>query len=416
MTAPLAPIAALLLSVAFLLMGNGLQGTLLPIRANIEAFSTLEVGILGSSYFLGFAAGCLLGARVVRRVGHIRAFTAMVSIASTTALVHALVPSPVAWWFLRAATGFCFAVLYMIIESWLNERSTNETRGSIFSVYTIINLSVLTLGQLMITLYDPAAFPLFALASILVSIAAVPVAMTTAPAPAPLGDVRIRIRRLFNMSPVGFAGCLAVGLANGSFWALGPVFAQQSGMNVAGVAFFMSVTVIAGALGQWPLGRASDMVDRRKIIIGACLAGALAGVGMVVFNEFWGRGILVFSFLFGVFAFPLYALSVAHTNDFVPPEDYVEVASGLLLVYAIGAVIGPMAASGAMAFMGPDGLFGFTAFVHAAMALFTIYRMRMRARPPEEERAAFAESLLTAQTVSPMDPAAKSAAEEEPAT
>ncbi len=397
-------------------MGNGLQGTLLPIRANIEAFSTLEVGIMGSSYFLGFAAGCILGPRVVRRVGHIRAFTAMVSIASTTALVHALVPSPIAWWLLRAATGFCFAVLYMIIESWLNERSTNETRGSIFSVYTIINLSVLTLGQLMITLYDPAAFPLFALASILVSIAAVPVAMTRAPAPAPLGDVRIRIRRLFEMSPVGFAGCLAVGLVNGSFWALGPVFAQQSGMNVAGIAFFMSVTVIAGALGQWPLGRASDMIDRRKVIIGACLAGALAGVGMVVFNDFWGRGILAFSFLFGVFAFPLYALAVAHTNDFVPPEDYVEVASGLLLVYAIGAVIGPMVASGTMAFAGPDGLFGYTAFVHAAMALFTIYRLRMRARAPEEERAAFTESLLTAQTVSPMDPAAKSAAEEGPVT
>lgn len=416
MTASLAPIAALLLSVAFLLMGNGLQGTLLPIRASIEAFSTLEVGILGSSYFLGFATGCICGPGVVRRVGHIRAFTAMVSIASTVALVHALVPNPVVWWLLRAATGFCFAVLYMIIESWLNERSTNETRGSIFSIYTIINLSVLTLGQLMIILYDPAMFPLFALASILVSIAAVPVALTTAPAPAPLGDVRIRIRRLFGISPVGFGGCLAVGLANGSFWALGPVFAQQSGMNVAGVAFFMSVTVIAGALGQWPLGRASDMIDRRKVIIGACLAGALAGVGMVVFNDFWDRGILAFSFLFGVFAFPLYALAVAHTNDFVPPKDYVEVASGLLLVFAIGAVIGPMVASAIMALAGPDGLFGFTAFVHGTMALFTIYRMRMRARPPEQERAAFRESLLTAQTVSPMDPAAKSEGEEEPAT
>ena len=415
MSARLAPIAALLFSVALLLMGNGLQGTLLPIRANIEAFSSLDLGILGSSYFLGFAAGCLLGTRLVSRVGHIRAFTAMVSIASTVALVHALVPNPIVWWVLRAATGFCFAVLYMIIESWLNERSTNETRGTIFSIYTIINLSVLTLGQLMITLYDPAAFPLFALASILVSIAAVPVAMTTAPAPAPLGDVRIRVRRLFKMSPVGFGGCLAVGMANGSFWSLGPVFAQQSGMDVAGIAFFMSVTVIAGALGQWPLGRASDMIDRRKVIVAACLAGALAGVGLVIFGDLWGRGVLVFSFLFGVFAFPLYALSVAHTNDFVQPEDYVEVASGLLLVYAIGAVIGPMAASSAMAFAGPEGLFGFTALVHASMAFFTLHRLRVRPRPPEEERATFTESLLTAQTVSPMDPAAKSGADEKPA-
>jgi MFS family permease len=244
----------------------------------------------------------------------------------------------------------------------------------------------------------------------------VPVALTTAPAPAPLGEVRVDIRRLFKMSPVGFGGCLAVGMANGSFWALGPVFAQQSGMNVSGVAFFMSVTVIAGAIGQWPLGRISDMIDRRKVIAGACVAGALAGIGMVALNDYWGRGILVFSFLFGMFAFSLYALAVAHTNDFVPPKDYVEVASGLLLVYAIGAVIGPMIASGIMAYTGPDGLFGFTAFVHSVMALFTLYRMRVRARAPEKERAAFRESLLTAQTVSPMDPAAMSDTEEEPAT
>jgi MFS family permease len=406
MTAQLTPIAALLLSVAILLMGNGLQGTLLPIRANIADFSTLNIGILGSFYFLGFAAGCVLGPRAVRRVGHIRAFTAMVSIASTIALVHALISNPALWWLLRAATGFCFATLYMIIESWLNERSTNETRGFIFSVYTIINLSVLTLGQLMIVLDDPAEFPLFALASILVSIAAVPVALTTAPAPQPIGEVRIRIRRLFTMSPVGFSGCLAVGLANGSFWALGPVFAQKIGMNVTGIALFMSVTVIAGALGQWPLGRISDRLDRRKVVIGACTAGALAGVGMAVFGVQWDRGILAFTFLFGIFAFPLYALSVAHTNDFAAPEDYVEVASGLLLVYAMGAVVGPIIASGLMAILGPEGLFAFTAAVHTGLAVFALQRMRMRARAPEEARAEFTESLLTAQTVAAMDPSA----------
>jgi MFS family permease len=411
MLTPLVPIAALLLSVGILLMGNGLQGILLPIRANIEEFSTLNIGLLGSSYFLGFGAGCILGPRIVRRVGHIRAFTAMVSIASTIALVHALIPNPAVWWPLRAATGFCFAALYMIIESWLNERSTNATRGFVFSIYTTINLSVLTLGQLMITLHDPAKFPLFALASILISIAAVPVALTTAQAPAPIGEVRIRIRRLFKMSPVGFAGCLAVGLANGSFWSLGPVFAQEIGMDVTGIAFFMSITVIAGALGQWPLGHISDRLDRRKIIIGACAAGALAGVGMVLFHEQWDRGILVFSFLFGISAFPLYALSVAHTNDFVAPENYVEAASGLLLVYAAGAVVGPIIASGLMAIIGPDGLFAFTAAVHAGLAVFALQRMRMRVRPPEEERAVFTESLLTAQTVAPMDPSAK--AEEE---
>ncbi|MEQ8734776.1 MAG: MFS transporter [Rhodospirillaceae bacterium] len=407
MTASLAPIAALLLSVAFLLTGNGLLGTLLPIRASIEMFSTLEIGILGSSYYLGFAAGCIFGPRLVHRVGHIRAFTAMVAIVSAAALVHAMVSNPLIWWLLRAATGFCFAALFVIIESWLNERSTNTTRGTIFSIYTIINLSVITLGQLMIILYDPATFSLFAIASILVSIAAVPVAMSVAQAPNQIESTKIRIPHLFKLSPVGFCGCLVVGLANGSFWALGPIFAQQSGMRISDIAIFMSVTVIAGALSQWPLGRMSDTYDRRTVILGVCLGGVLSGIFMILFGQTWESGILVFSFFFGAFALPLYAISVAHTNDFAAPEDYVEVGSGLLLAYAVGAVIGPFVASGFMTYAGPNGLFGFTVLVHAALAVFTVYSLRMHARPPEDARATFNESLLIANTTSAINPASE---------
>jgi MFS family permease len=412
MLAALAPVCALLLSVAVLQMGNGLQGTLLPVRASIEAFPTLAIGILGSSYFLGFTGGCILGPRAVRRVGHIRAFTAMVSIASTTALVHALMPNPVVWWLLRALTGFCFAALYMIVESWLNERSTNGTRGLVFSVYYIINLSALTVGQMTINFDHPGSFTLFSLASILVSVALVPVAMSTAPAPAPLCEARLRVRRLWQMSPVGFAGCFFVGLVNGSFWALGPVFAQERGMNISGVALFMSGTLIAGALGQWPLGRASDKMDRRKVISGACVAGALAGLAAAFLTGPGQGGIFLTSFLFGAFAFPLYALCVAHTNDFVAPQEYVEAASGLLLVYGLGAVIGPTVASGLMAELGPHALFAFTAFVHATLALFALQRMWMRTRPPEKERAEFS-SMLAAPTVSPIDPAAASGGREQ---
>ena len=402
----LSPVLALLLSVALLLMGNGLQGTLLPIRATIEAFSTVEIGILGSSYFLGFAAGCILGPRLVRRAGHIRAFTGLVAVASTTALAHVLIIDPVAWWPLRAITGFCFAALYMIIESWLNEASTNETRGLVFSVYTIINLTVLTIGQMMLTLYDPATFPLFCLASILVSLAAVPVAMTTATQPAPVSEVRVRIVRLFKMSPVGFAGSLAVGLGNGSFWSLAPIFAQQHGMGTDGVALFMSVTVIAGAIGQWPLGRASDRMDRRRIIIFACVAGALAGWAMALFGGQLGSWILIASFAYGAFAFPVYSLSVAHTNDFAQPDEYVETASGLLLVFALGAVVGPMIASAIMAYLGPTGLFGFTALVHILLAAFTYYRMSIRDAPEADQRRDFTETLIDVQTVAPLDSSA----------
>ena len=280
MTPAFAPITALLISVAMLLMGNGLQGTLLPVRANLEAFSATDIGVLGSSYFLGFAAGCLYGPRLIRRAGHIRAFTALVALASCVVLVHSLFLTPVLWWGLRAMTGFCFAVLYMIIESWLNEKSTNETRGFVFSLYTIINLTVITIGQLMLGLDRPEDFQLFILASILVSLAAVPIALTRAEAPMAPRSVKIRVWHLYKLSPVGVVGCLAVGLANGSFWALAPVFAQNKGADTWGVAVFMSVAVIAGALGQWPLGRLSDKTDRRKVIIGAACGSATAGRSM----------------------------------------------------------------------------------------------------------------------------------------
>lgn len=398
-----APIGALLLSTTILLAGNGLQGILLPIRAQIEAFSTLHIGVLGSAYFLGFAAGCLLAPHIVRRVGHIRSFIAMVCIASSAALAHALLLEPLVWWTLRAITGFCFAALYMVIESWLNDRSTTETRGSIFSIYTIITLTVLSIGQLMITFYDPADFPVFCIVGILISLAAVPVALTATQAPEPINTVRLRLGFLYRASPVGLVGCLTTGLTNGSFWSLGPVFAEQSGMNVSGAAFFMSMTVIAGALGQAPLGFTSDRMDRRKVIAFSCIAAATAGIGMALLNKLVGLGILVFTVLFGAFGFPLYALCVTHTNDNVSPEAYVETASGLLLTYAIGAMIGPLLASALMDLIGEEGLFAFTATIHGAMATFAMNGMRRRAPVPKEDRTIFADALLTAQTVAPLD-------------
>lgn len=410
MTHALAPVAALLLSAAILLMGNGLQGTLLPVRAHLEAFSTFDIGLLGSSYFLGFAAGCILGPYVVRRVGHIRAFTAIVSITSTTALLHVLIVDSIAWLPLRALTGFCFATLYMIIESWLNEKATNQTRGLVFSVYTAINLSVMTAGQMMLTLDDPAQFGLFALASVLVSLAAVPVALTRADAPPAPSTVRIRLNHLYRLSPVGFVGALVVGLVNGSFWSLGPVFAQRNDLNTTGIAVFMSVTVIAGAITQYPLGRFSDRWDRRKMIITASAGAASAGLGMVaLFGLLPGGflvGVLVFGALFGAFALPLYSICAAHMNDYVESGGFVEAASGLLLLYGLGAAVGPLMASAAMRYGGTNALFGYTALVHVGLVGFTVYRMSRRASLSEAERMSFTESVLVTQTVAPMDPLA----------
>ena len=401
-----APIAALLFSAALLLTGSGLQGALLPVRAYVESFTTLQVGILGAAYFLGFAGGCLIGSRIVRRVGHIRTFTAMVSLASAMVLAHAMVLNPVVWWICRGITGLSFAGLFMVIESWLNERSTNENRGRMFSIYTFINFTVVAVGQMMLTLADPRAFTLFASAAILISLAALPVALTRAEAPAPLQSVRLRLPYLYRCAPIGFAGAAVVGLGNGAFWSLAPVYVLESplGGGADTVAVFMSLAVVSGAIAQWPFGHLSDRVDRRIVILVSCIGSAVVGIAMGMFAHRWAAGLWVFPCLFGWFVFPLYALCAAYMNDWIESGEFVEAAGVLLLLFAVGSVAGSVAAAAAMQVLGPSGLFFFTATVHGLLALFTVARMQVRAALPIAEQEPFAESIQAAYTVAPIDP------------
>ncbi len=403
MISTLAPFGALFLSIAMLLMGNGLQGVLLVVRAGIEGFTSLEIGLLGSGYYVGFLLGCLLGPYFIARVRHIRAFTAMVSIASTTVLVHALITVPWVWWSLRLITGFCFAAVFMVIESWLNASSSNHNRGLVFGVYSTINLVVITAGQLMLTLDDPAMFSLFAVTSLLVSLAAVPVALTRSPEPDPPETLRIRLLYLYRSSPVGFAGAFASGLVNGAFWALGPLFAQRHAQDTTSVAIFMSIAVMAGALGQWPIGRVSDTRDRRVPIIVVCLVSAAAALGVAAASVYWPIGVYYLIAVYGFFAFALYALCVAHVNDFVEVDGFVEAAGGLLLMFGIGAVIGPALGSLAMQTFGRGGLFLVIAAILLALGGFALVRMHRRAPVPEEERGEFATALATTVTVSNVD-------------
>jgi MFS family permease len=417
MGATFTPIAALLLSAAILLMGTGLQSTLLPLRAEIEAFSTFNIGVLGSTYYIGFAAGCIWAPRLVRRVGHIRTFTAMVAIASVAPLVHNILPSVVLWWLVRAVTGFCLAALFMIIESWLNEKATNENRGVVFSAYTIISLTVVTLGQLMINLSEPGSFILFSLAAILVSLAAVPISLTRASSPAPVQTVKIRIRYLYRLSPVGVIGALLVGAQQGAFWALGPIFARRIGFEIFEITLFMSAAVIGGALGQWPLGKLSDRLDRRKVLLGACFVAAVVGLAIRVLYPTLGSGVLILTMLWGMSAFPLYSICAAHMNDHVEGGGFVEASSGLLLTFAAGAIVGPIIVSPFMMFITPYALFGWTAFFQIVLAVFIVYRMRIREAVPEARRGSFVDALNEIQTVlpipiSPTDDQARAATDE----
>ncbi|MCP1335385.1 MFS transporter [Futiania mangrovi] len=383
----LGSVVALLVSVGLLLMGNGLQTTLLPIRAAIENFSGVAIGIMGSAYFVGFVSGCVLGPRLVRRAGHIRAFAAFVALASAVAIIHPLWVDPVAWWALRAATGFCFAILYLVIESWLNERSTNETRGLVMSVYIMVNFAAIAVGQLLIVTYDPALFPLFSIASILVSVASVPITLSRAAAPAPIEVVRIRPVKLYRSSPVGVVGCFVVGLFNGAFWSLGPTAVTGSGFDANTAAVFMSAAVAGGALMQYPLGRVSDRIDRRLVLMGICLAAAV--VSGVLFLGGFGLPLMVAGALFGAASLPGYAIAAAHAFDHAAPGEAVETSAGLLLANGAGSVVGPIGASLVMEGAGAFGLFAFTAAMQVMLAVFVAARMRVRAAPAQEEKTDF---------------------------
>ena len=397
----LAPVAALLIGVSILLTGQGLQGTLLPVRASLEAFSTVSIGIMGAAYFFGFTLGCLRGGDLVGRVGHVRVFLAMTALGSSAPLLHGLFLSPVAWALLRMIAGFCFAVLYVVIESWLNERSTNENRGVVFSTYAMISLSVLAAGQMMTLLYDPAGLQLFAIASVLVSLGAIPVALSTSPSPEIPTSVEVNLRRLFRISPAAATGCLATGLANGAFWSLAPVFTGSISPEPSLAAWFMTATVLGGALSQWPLGYLSDRIGRRKILIAAAAIGV--GIAIVIVTSL---GELTFvraciaGLIWGAVAFPLYAIAVAHANDYAEADDYVMISSGLLLMYGVGAIVGPAAASAIMTWTNAAGLYGFTGAVHLCLAGFVAYRMWRRESAPEEAHMAFGDALATAHTAS----------------
>ena len=405
MSQAIGPLTALLLAVAILFLGNGLQGVLLPVRATLEAFATTSIGLIASAYSAGFMVGCLWMPYIVRRVGHIRTFAVCAAIAASIVLLMALAVHPLVWIPLRALSGVCFAGLFMVIESWLNERATSVNRGQVLAVYMVINLSAVTVGQMMLPLGDPAGFSLFALTAMAIALALVPVGLTTSSAPQPLREVHLRLRRLYAMSPVGVVGGFFVGLANGAFGGLGVVFAEEVGLSITGIALFMSASLVGGALAQLPLGRFSDRTDRRKVIIGVCAFAALMGgllallgearqsgqmLGIEVGSEAFAPWVLIAAAtLFGGAIYSQYSLCVAHTNDFVGREEFIEASSGLLLTWAIGASIGPLLGAVAIDLVGAAGLFAYTALAHAGFALFTLYRMAQRAAVPPAERAPY---------------------------
>jgi MFS family permease len=385
----LTSVGAILLSVLIFLVGSGLLGTVTPVRAHLGGFSDLVIGIIGSAYYVGFVAGCFTAPRLIARVGHSRTFAVAAGLAAVTPLLQSLSFGETSWILARALFGFASAGLYMTIESWLNDRATGETRGRIFAAYMTVNYLGLMLGQWLFTAGRPGSATLFSISAIFYALCIIPVGLTRLPQPRPAGVAAIRPLRMFKLAPVGVAGCIAVGLANAAVWTWAPIYAHDHHMTRGLLAAFMNAFTLAGALVQMPLGRLSDHFDRRKIIAGVSLAAIVSGLALAAFGglgHWWGLGLVA---LFGVANLPLYGLSVAHANDRLPREMFVESSATLLMLNAVAAAIGPVLASLVTSRLGIAWLFVYTAGVHVLFCGFVLARLAIKSPPPDETREPF---------------------------
>ena len=389
-------LAALIVSFTVLLAGNSLQFVVLGLRADIEGFSVEAMGVITACYFLGAGLGAYFGPRIVASAGHIRTFAALASVVSGVTLAHPLLPEPAAWGVMRLATGFCFAGLYMVVESWLNARTTNELRGRVLSVYGTASFAGYTAGPLLTGLGSSDGFVLFIVASMMVSFALVPVPLTRASAPVMerreeeevTGGGRLNLARLYKETPLGVAGVVLLGAAQGTYLGLGPVFGSQIGLDAQWISIFVAVGLFVGLCLQYPIGWASDRFDRRFTIMAVAAAGGMLCVGAYLALTLLAPSpalAVAGAGLAGLSIFPLYAVVLAYTNDRLPQTSLVAAAAALALSFAIGSSIGPPLASAAMSGFGPPAFFLAIAVSMFALAAFAGYRMLRRAAPQRRE-------------------------------
>jgi MFS family permease len=381
-------VASLLLSYGLLMVANAMFGTLLGLRSKLEGFSTEITGVIMAAFFVGMLLGALYAVRVVASAGHIRSFAAFASVMSVAVLAHVLIIDPIAWIFLRGIAGFCMAGMVMIVESWLNERTDNATRGRVLSLYMITNYLGAGSGQFLITVANPDSFQLFSIASIIFSIALVPILLTRATAPKPTAPERMRFRELVKISPVGVAGTLIAGLTNSAINSMGPIFAATIGLSLGQISTFMATILLGGMLLQFPVGRLSDLFDRRTILICSALATALVSVGIIWASEaHYVLTLFVFCLVYGGFCYTIYPMSSAQVNDLADQDRLVQVSAGLLLAYGTGASIGPILASQIMGRIGPNGLFYYIIGCTLFLTILTIIRVIQR--PSGKKKAEF---------------------------
>jgi len=358
-----------------IMVGNGLQGTLLGVRASIEDFPTWLTGLIMSVYFVGFLLGTLTVPKFVRRVGHIRVFAALASLASITVLFHGIFVHPLSWLPVRLITGFSFCGLYIVVESWLNDAATNKNRGMMMAIYLIVNYLGIMVGQILMNIADPSNIELFITVSVLVSLALVPISLSARPAPNFEKLSTMTIQRLLKISPLGTVSIFQTGFASAAIFTILPVYSSQSGATTAQISIIMSVFLMGGMAFQIPIGWLSDRIDRRLVMFS--VTGAAAAL---CFLSFFAVGLSAWTysavlFLFGGVSMVMYGLSVSHANDHVEQDEIVAVSSTMLLMNGIGACFGPILVTLFMQFFGDEVFYPFISSTYFLLLGFGLYRL-----------------------------------------
>ena len=379
----------LFFGLLLIMAGNGLQVVLLGVEAKDSGFSNVVTGFVMAGYFLGIFFGSILVPKLLNNVGHVRVFGAMSALASAAVLVIALFFNPLVWAMMRILTGFSFAGMYIVCESWLNDKSTNETRGQMLSLYMIISMGGMGIGQMLVGFGDEQSVGLFLLASVMVSVAVVPILLTAGAAPGFEAPERMSIRRLVQVSPLAVVGLAINGVAVSMMFGMGAVYGRSIGMDTIEIGYFMTAPMLGALLLQYPVGRLSDRFDRRLVILSVSIMGGIAAGCATLFGQQQFGLLLLCMLIYGGALFPSYSLCIAHANDFLTPSQMVAAASGLVMVNGVGAVLGSPLAALAIEYLGVGFFFVMIAGVQVVMVCFVLFRMSRRPAVPNEAQGPF---------------------------
>lgn len=381
----IAAVRTLIVAIFVLMAGAGCVTTLVSYRLEIAGTPAMIIGLAGTAYFVGLMIGSVRVVPVIRTAGHIRTFSAAVSLLAASTLTYSIAQHVALWTVLRLIDGICVASVFVCLESWLNDRAEPGQRGTVFAAYMIALYSGQALGQFLLGLDSQPGLP-FVVAAIFISLAVLPVALTRMVSPVLAEHSPFSLRRLYVISPLGVVGVGATGILLGAFYALGVVYARRMGMSSATAALFMSVVIGGGVALQWPLGWLSDRFDRRKVIIGTLAGTTATCAALVVAGHVSPSILMVLGMLFGGLVFALYPLCVGHTNDRLASDERIGASSGLILIYSAGAAIGPLSGSITVQAFGPGGLFAWLGTCAGLALIFGLWRQVQREAVPEEQQ------------------------------